>query len=79
MATFETVQKIVEEKTGCNISDITTNAMLGMDLGCDSLDGVEVIMECEKQFKINISDVDAEKILTVGDLANAVDAELAKK
>ena len=61
------VKSIIVEKLGVDESDITREASFTNDLGADSLDTVELIMEFEKEFDITIPDEDAEKISTVGD------------
>ena len=61
------VQSIIVEKLGVDESDITDDASFTNDLGADSLDTVELIMEFEKEFDVTIPDEDAEKIATVGD------------
>lgn len=61
------VKSIIVEKLGVEESDITRDASFTNDLGADSLDTVELIMEFEKEFDITIPDEDAEKISTVGD------------
>ncbi|MFM2376136.1 MAG: hypothetical protein RLZZ165_1233 [Bacteroidota bacterium] len=61
------VTAIVVDKLGVEESEVTSEASFGNDLGADSLDTVELIMEFEKEFNISIPDEDAEKIVTVGD------------
>ena len=61
------VHEIIINKLGVEESQITPNASFINDLGADSLDTVELIMEFEKSFNITIHDSDAEKIQTVGD------------
>lgn len=61
------VKSIIVEKLGVDESDITEDASFTNDLGADSLDTVELIMEFEKEFDVTIPDEDAEKIATVGD------------
>ena len=61
------VTSIIVEKLGVEESDVVTEASFTNDLGADSLDTVELIMEFEKEFDITIPDEDAEKIATVGD------------
>jgi len=61
------VRSIIVEKLGVDESDITPEASFTNDLGADSLDTVELIMEFEKEFDITIPDEDAEKIATVGE------------
>lgn len=63
----ERVKKIVVEQLGVKEDEVTLEASFVDDLGADSLDTVELIMEFEKEFDITIPDEDAEKISTVGD------------
>ena len=58
---------IVVDTLGADESQVTPEANLTSDLGADSLDTVELIMELEKEFNISIPDDQAEKIATVGD------------
>jgi acyl carrier protein len=68
MADVETkVKEIIMNKLGVEDSQITTEASFTNDLGADSLDTVELVMEFEKAFNLQIPDEDAEKIGTVGD------------
>ncbi len=60
------VTDIIVKKLGVEKSQITDDASFTKDLGADSLDTVELIMEFEKEFNITIEDSDAEKIQTVG-------------
>lgn len=64
------VTQIIVKKLGVEESQITDVASFTKDLGADSLDTVELIMEFEKEFDITIEDSDAEKIQTVGDVIN---------
>lgn len=61
------VKEIIVEKLGVNESEVTETASFTNDLGADSLDTVEMIMEFEKAFDIQIPDEKAESITTVGD------------
>jgi acyl carrier protein len=61
------VTAIVVDKLGVEEAEVTLEASFGNDLGADSLDTVELIMEFEKEFNISIPDDAAEKIVTVGD------------
>ena len=61
------VKSIIVDKLGVDETEVTPEASFTNDLGADSLDTVELIMEFEKEFEISISDQDAEKIGTVGD------------
>ena len=64
----EKVVKIIVDKLGVKESEVTPEATFIGDLGADSLDTVELIMEFEKEFGIQIPDEAAEKIQTVGDV-----------
>ncbi|MBR3487692.1 MAG: acyl carrier protein [Bacteroidales bacterium] len=61
------VKAIIVDKLGVDEKDVTMEASFTNDLGADSLDTVELIMEFEKEFDVQIDDADAEKIATVGD------------
>lgn len=63
----EKVKAIIVDKLGVDEKDVTNEASFTNDLGADSLDTVELIMEFEKEFQISIPDDQAEKISTVGD------------
>ncbi|MFH5833494.1 acyl carrier protein [Halalkalibaculum sp. DA3122] len=61
------VKSIIIDKLGVDESEVAAEANFTNDLGADSLDTVELIMEFEKEFDISIPDEDAENIATVGD------------
>lgn len=61
------VKAIIVDKLTVDESEVSPSAEFSKDLGADSLDTVELIMEFEKEFGITIPDEDAEKITTVGD------------
>ena len=61
------VVDIVVDKLGVDAAEVVPAASFTNDLGADSLDTVELIMEFEKEFEISIPDEDAEKIASVGD------------
>ncbi len=61
------VKEIIVNKLGVDESQVTLQASFTNDLGADSLDTVELVMEFEKSFNLQIPDEDAEKIATVGD------------
>ena len=63
----ERVTKIIVDKLGVDESEVTSEASFTNDLGADSLDTVELIMEFEKEFNVTIPDEQAEKITTVGE------------
>jgi len=68
------VKAIIVEKLGVDESEVTENASFTDDLGADSLDTVELIMEFEKEFDIQIPDDKAEKITTVGDAIKFIES-----
>ncbi len=66
------IKAIIADKLGVEESDVTENASFTNDLGADSLDTVELIMEFETKFDVTIPDEEAEKIVTVGDALNYI-------
>jgi acyl carrier protein len=66
------VKAIIVDKLGVDEAEVTPEATFTNDLGADSLDTVELIMEFEKEFNIAIPDEDAEKIGTVQDAINYI-------
>jgi len=68
------VKAIIVEKLGVEESEVTDAASFTNDLGADSLDTVELIMEFEKEFGISIPDDQTEKIATVGDAISYIEA-----
>lgn len=69
------VKEIIKNKLAVSATEITNEASFTNDLGADSLDTVELIMEFEKEFSITIPDEDAEKITTVGDAISYIEAK----
>ena len=69
----EKVKAIIVDKLSVEESEVTNEASFTNDLGADSLDTVELIMEFEKEFNISIPDDQAEKITTVGDAIKYVE------
>ena len=69
------VKKIIVEKLGVDETEVTPEAHFTNDLGADSLDQVELIMEFEKEFDVSIPDEQAEKITTVGDAITYLEKE----
>ena len=67
------VISIIVDKLGVSESEVTQNANFTNDLGADSLDTVELIMEFEKEFNIAIPDDQAESIQTVGDAVSFIE------
>ena len=70
------VKAIIEDKLGVDESEVVDKASFTNDLGADSLDTVELIMEFEKAFNITIPDDAAEEISTVGDAIKYVEDKL---
>ncbi len=68
------VTEIIVKKLGVEESQITDDASFTKDLGADSLDTVELIMEFEKEFGLSIDDSEAEKIQTVGNVVEFIAA-----
>ena len=73
--TLEKVQAIVVEHLGVEKDKVTDSASFIDDLGADSLDTVELVMAFEEEFGSEISDSDAEKILTVGDAIKFIESK----
>ncbi|WP_321519716.1 acyl carrier protein [uncultured Bacteroides sp.] len=71
------VKAIIVDKLGVEESEVNLEASFTNDLGADSLDTVELIMEFEKEFSISIPDDQAEKIATVGDAVTYIEAAKA--
>ena len=73
MSTFDKVKDVILDKLGVEESQIIMEASFVDDLGADSLDTVELIMELEEEFGIEIPDEDAENITTVGSAVGYID------
>lgn len=71
--TFNRVKNIIVDRLGVDESKVVLEATFKDDLGADSLDVVELIMELEDEFDLEISDEDAEKIKTVGDVVTYIE------
>ena len=71
------VKAIIADKLGVEEDDISPDSSFTNDLGADSLDTVELIMEFEKDFDVTIPDEDAEKIVTVGDAIRYLEEKTA--
>jgi acyl carrier protein len=75
----ERVVEIVSENLGVSKEQVTRKTRFIEDLGADSLDIVELIMELEEEFEITIPDEQAEKIKTVGEAIDYIEREMGKK
>ncbi len=74
----EKVKAIIVDKLGINENEVIPEASFTNDLGADSLDTVELIMEFEKEFNLSIPDEDAEKITTVGEAIDYINQHIQK-
>ncbi len=72
------VKAIIVDKLGVDESEVVSEASFTNDLGADSLDTVELIMEFEKEFDLEIPDDEAEKISTVGEAVAHIENALNK-
>jgi acyl carrier protein len=72
MDIFEEVKKIIVEEINCAPEKVTPEASLKDDLGADSIDAVQIVMDLEDKFSISIDEDDATKILTVKDIVDYV-------
>jgi acyl carrier protein len=75
----ESVIQIVCDQMGVSRDKVTLETSFVNDLGADSLDTVELVMEFEDEFELNIPDTDAEKIQTVGDAVKYIEEKIASK
>ena len=73
---FPRLKKIIVDQLGVDESEVVPNASFVEDLNADSLDLVELIMSLEEEFKIQISDEDAEKITTVQEAQDYIEEHL---
>ena len=78
-AVEQKVKEIICEQLGVSEEEVTPEASFIEDLGADSLDIVELVMELEEEFDIQIPDDQAEKIKTVGQAVEYIKAEVKKK
>jgi len=74
--TLDKVKSIIAERLSIDESKVAENSSFIEDLGADSLDTVELIMQLEEEFNIQIPDEDAEKIATVGDAVTYIEKNL---
>ncbi|WP_414046624.1 acyl carrier protein [Macrococcus equi] len=74
MENFDKVKDIIVDRLGVDADKVTADASFKDDLGADSLDIAELVMELEDQFGMEIPDEDAEKINTVGDAVKYIES-----
>ena len=77
MSVEDRVKEIIVEQLGVDMSEITLEASFIDDLGADSLDTVELVMEFESAFDIEIPDEDADKLATVGAALEYLDSKIS--
>ena len=73
MSVFDKVKEIIVKELKVDAEKVTEDARLKDDLGADSLDAVEIVMDIEDAFGIEIDDSEAENVATVGDLVKAIE------
>lgn len=73
---LERVTKIIVDRLDVEESKVTPEATFKDDLGADSLDVVELVMELEDEFDLQFSDEDSEKIVTVGDAVSYIESKI---
>jgi acyl carrier protein len=72
---FDRVKKIIVDRLGVDESKVTPEASFKDDLGADSLDVVELVMELEDEFDLEISDEEAENINKVGEVVSYIESQ----
>lgn len=72
---FERVKSIIVDRLGVEEGEVTMDASIKDDLGADSLDIMDLVLELETEFKMEISDEQAEQISTVGDVVNFIKSQ----
>ena len=78
MSIEKRVKEIIVEQLGVNEGEVAPSAKFVDDLGADSLDLVELVMALEEEYNMEISDEDAEKILTVNDAIEFIQSHASK-
>lgn len=73
--TLDRVKNIIVDRLGVDAAEVVLEASFKDDLGADSLDVVELVMEFEDEFDMEIADEDAEKITTVGEVVNYIQTQ----
>nr|WP_238550407.1 acyl carrier protein [Eggerthia catenaformis] len=74
MMTFEKVKDLIVESLNCEEDIVTMEASLKEDLDADSLDAVELVMAVEDEFGVEVSDEEAAKLVTVGDIVRYIES-----
>lgn len=73
---YEKIKTVLAEQTGIDASEITMESTFTEDLNIDSLDMVELVMELEEEYGIEIDEDDADKIKTIGDVVNYINERI---
>ena len=73
MSVFDKVKEIIVKELKVEADKVTLDAKLKDDLGADSLDAVEIVMDIEDEFEVEIDDSESENVTTVGDLVKAIE------
>lgn len=76
MDIFEEIKPIIADKLNVQASEIKPESKLKDDLGSDSLDTVELILECERKFGINLPDSDIQNIVTIQDIVEVINNKI---
>ncbi len=74
--TFDKISEVIADKLGVEPSKITPEAKFVEDLGADSLDTVELVMQLEDEFNLEIPDEEAEKLTTVGSVVEYIETHI---
>jgi acyl carrier protein len=77
--TFDRVKRIIVDELSVKADDVVLDAAIQDDLGCDSLDAVELAMAIEDEFHIEVPDETVPSLKTVGDIVSFIDQALAAK
>lgn len=77
MTIAERVKRVLEDEIGCEPEKITADAAFAEDLGCDSLDAVEIVMALEEEFDLTIPDEVTDGLTTVGKLVAYIEGRVS--
>jgi acyl carrier protein len=75
---LEKIKEVVAKKFKVQLENVSVTTRLREDLNVDSLDAVELIMELEDTFKVKISDDEAQKLKTIGDIVTFIEPKVKK-
>ena len=76
MTIFEEIREIIVAQMGCNPSDINENTDIAEDIGCDSLDIVEMLMSVESKYGFELDNDEAIGVKTVGDVVKLIESKI---